>query len=88
MYVCVSLNNSGTAGPIWLNFFLLAPSWSRDGFRLKKVQIRDQFFSKNPSFSGFPRKPDLDFFGLKPPRDQDGANKKKFIQIGPAIPEL
>ena len=27
------------------------------------------------------------FFGLKPPRDQDGANKKKFSQIGPAVPE-
>ena len=31
--VCVCLHNSGTAGPIWLNLFLLAPSWSRDGFR-------------------------------------------------------
>ena len=28
------------------------------------------------------------FFSLKPPRDQDGANKKKFSQIGPAVPEL
>ena len=28
------------------------------------------------------------FFGLKPPCDQDGANKKKFSQIGPAVPEL
>ena len=28
------------------------------------------------------------FFGLKPSRDQDGANKKKFSQIGPAVPEL
>ena len=27
------------------------------------------------------------FFGLKPARDQDGANKKKFSQIGPAVPE-
>ena len=27
------------------------------------------------------------FFSLKPPRDQDGA-KKKFSQIGPAVPEL
>ena len=27
------------------------------------------------------------FFGLKPSRDQDGANKKKFSQIGPAVPE-
>ena len=31
---------------------------------------------------------DPDFFGLKPSRDQDGANKKKFSQIGPAVPEL
>ena len=28
------------------------------------------------------------FFSLKPPRDQDGANKKRFSQIGPAVPEL
>ena len=27
------------------------------------------------------------FFSLKPPRDQDGANRKKFRQIGPAVPE-
>jgi len=27
------------------------------------------------------------FFGLKPSRDQDGANKKKFSQIGTAVPE-
>ena len=27
------------------------------------------------------------FFGLKPPHDQDGANKKKFSQTGPAVPE-
>ena len=31
------------------------------------------------------RIPDPDFFGLKPPCDQDGANKKKFSQIGPAV---
>ena len=40
--VCLSVwmftNSSGTAGPIWLNFFLLAPSWSRDGFRLKRSE--------------------------------------------------
>ena len=27
------------------------------------------------------------FFSLKPSRDQDGANKKKFSQIGPAVQE-
>ena len=31
--------------------------------------------------------PDPEFFGLKPSHDQDGANKKKFSQIGPAVPE-
>ena len=34
-------------------FFLLAPSWSRDGFRLKKFRIRDPVFPeirKNPDF--------------------------------------
>ena len=46
LYVCLKLNNSGTAGPIWLNFFLLAPSWSRDGFRLKKFRIRGPVFPK------------------------------------------
>ena len=54
--ICVSLNNSGTAGPIWLNFSLLAPSWSRDGFRPKKFRIRDPNFPeirKNPDFSVF-----------------------------------
>ena len=40
----------------------------------------------------FPEKPDPGsgsgiFFGLKPSRDQDGANKKKFSQIGPAVQE-
>ena len=34
------------------------------------------------------RTPDPDFFSLKPSRDQDGANKKRLSQIGPAIPEL
>ena len=33
------------------------------------------------------RIPDLEFFGLKPSRGQDGANKKKFSQIVPAVPE-
>ena len=28
------------------------------------------------------------FFSLKPSRDQDGANKKRFSQIGPVVPEL
>ena len=48
MYVCLKLNNSGTAGPIWLSLFLLAPSWSRDGFRLKKNPDPGSGFSENP----------------------------------------
>ena len=46
--VCVRLNNSGTAGPIWLNFFLLVLSWSQGGFRPKQIRIRDPIFSGNP----------------------------------------
>ena len=30
---------------------------------------------------------DPEFFGQKPTPDQDGADKKKFSQIGPAIPQ-
>ena len=33
------------------------------------------------------RTTDPEFFSLKPSRDQDGANKKKFSQIVPAVPE-
>ena len=38
--------------------------------------------------SGFAAIGDWNFFGLKASRDQDGANKKRFSQIGPAVPEL
>ena len=34
------------------------------------------------------RIPDPDFFSLKTSPDQYGANKKRFSQIGPAVPEL
>ena len=47
--VCVRLNNSGTAGLFWLNFFLLAPSWSQGGFRPKKIRIRDTVFPEIPN---------------------------------------
>ena len=53
LFVCSRPISSGTAGPIWLNFFLLAPSWPRDGFRPKKFRIRDPVFPKirkNPVF--------------------------------------
>jgi len=56
LFVCSRPISSGTAGPIWLNFFLLAPSWSRDGFRPKKFRIRDPDFPeirKNPDFRVF-----------------------------------
>ena len=63
LFVCSRPISSGTAGPIWLNFFLLAPSWSRDGFRPKKFRIRDPDFPeirKNPDFRVF-----FDQFGWK-----------------------
>ena len=44
--VCLKLNNSGTAGPIWPNFFLLAPYWPGDGFRQKRFRIRGLVFPK------------------------------------------
>ena len=47
---CNFPHNSGTAGPIWINFFLLAPSWSQGGFRPKNP---DPGFG----FSGNPEKP-------------------------------
>ena len=43
VFVCLSLNNSGTAGPIWLNFFL-ALYCSGDGFRPIKFRIWDPVF--------------------------------------------
>ena len=46
VFVCVRLNNSGMAGPILVNFFLLAPSWSESGFRPKKFRIRGLVFPK------------------------------------------
>ena len=46
--VCLWPISSWTAGPIWLNFYLLAPSWSRDGFRPKKFGIR--ILRKTPVF--------------------------------------
>ena len=51
--VCLFPISSRTAGPIWLHFFLLAPSWSRKGFRPKKFRIRDPVFPeirKKPDF--------------------------------------
>ena len=49
-FACLWPISSGSAGPIWLNFFLLAPSWSRDGFRPKKIPVPG---SGNPEKPGF-----------------------------------
>ena len=71
------------------NLFVLKHIWV-------KVSITFKFqpnWSKNTLKSGFFRISGKsgsrirNFFGLKPSRDQDGANKKKFSQIGPAVPE-
>ena len=48
LYACLRPISSETAGPIWLNFFLLAPSWSQDGFRPKKFRIQN-FVGLKPS---------------------------------------
>ena len=74
---------------------------SRHLFVLKhiwfKVSITQKFqpnWSNNTLKSGFFRISGKtgsrirNFFVLKPSRDQDGANKKRFGQIGPAVPEL
>ena len=57
------------------------------------LKISAKLVKKYPKIRVFPdfqkiRIPDPDLFSLKPSRDQDGANKKKFSQIGPAVPEL
>ena len=81
MFVWLWPISSGTAGPIWLIFFLLAPSWSRDGLRPKKFRIRDPVFpDKTGSWIRI-------FLAKNQPLDQDGANKKRISQIGPAVPE-
>ena len=56
------------------------------------LRISAKLVKKHPKIRVFPdfrkiRILDAEFFGLKPSRDQDGANKKKFSQIGPAVPE-
>ena len=52
MYVCLYVN-SETAGPFWLNFFLLAPSWSRGDFRPKNSGSGfSGNLEKKPGFQG------------------------------------
>ena len=64
---------------IWVkvsNTFKFQPNWSKN-------TLKSGFFR----ISGKSGSRIRNFFGLKPSRDQDGANKKKFSQIGPAVPE-
>ena len=51
--------------------------------KLVKNTLKSGFFRISGKSGSWIR----NFFGLKPSRDQDGANKKKFSQIGPAVPE-
>ena len=50
MSVCLKLNNSGTAGVIWLDSFFVSSVLPQDGFRPKKTPDPDpgSGFSKNP----------------------------------------
>ena len=71
------------------NLFVLKHIW----FKVSITQTFQRNWSNNTLKSGFFRISGKtgsrirNFFGLKPPRDQDGANKKKFSQIGSAVPE-
>ena len=47
VFVCLWPISSGTAGPIWLNFFLLAPSWSRNGLGQKNSGSGIRIFRKS-----------------------------------------
>jgi len=51
--VCLSPKSFGTAGPIWLTFFVFAPSWLRGGFKPKKNSGSGIFFfPEKPGFQG------------------------------------
>ena len=85
---------------IFVNFCWIFPEKTR--FRIRKTEYPIQKlicfktfklnWSNNTLKTGFSRisgktaSQIQNFFGLKPPCDQ-GANKKKFSQIGPAIPK-
>ena len=47
MYVCLSLNNSGTAGPIRLNFFFVTSVLVTGWFYAKKIPDPESSFSEN-----------------------------------------
>ena len=83
-------SGSGKPDTRFRNLFVLKYIWV-------KVTITWDFqpnWSKNTLKSGFFRISGKsgsrirNFFSLKPSRDQGGANKKKFSQISPAVPEL
>ena len=75
-------------------------TWSRNLFLLKHIWVKVSIIWKfQPNWSNNTLKSGFfqisgntgsrirNFFGLKPPCDQDGANKKRFSQIGPAVPK-
>ena len=51
--VCVRLNNSGTAGPIWLNFFFVSSVLVTGWFQAKKNPDQGSGFSGNPEKNRF-----------------------------------
>jgi len=64
---------------IWVKVSIIwnfQPNWSKN-------TLKSGFFWISGKSGSWIR----NFFGLKPSRDQDGAKKKKFSQIGPAVPE-
>ena len=78
-----------------LNFFFTSIVLIQtSGFATIHVVVFQPNWSNNTLKSGFLRISGKtgswirNFLGLKPSPDQDGANKKKFSQIGPAVPEL
>ena len=72
------------------NLFVLKHIW----FKVSITQTFQTNWSNNTLKSGFFRISGKTgsrirkFFSLKPSPDQYGANKKRFSQIGPAVPEL
>ena len=71
------------------NLFVLKHIWVKVSISWKFQPNRSNNTLKTGFFriSGKSGSRIRNFFGLKPSRDQDGANKKKFSQIGPAVPE-
>ena len=72
------------------NLFVLKHIWVKVSITCKfqpnwsKNTLKSRFFW----ISGKTGSRIQNFLGLKPSPDQDGANKKRISQIGPAVPEL